>query len=67
MAVQPGEGEFLARDRVGLAQDVEALGVDGADDPDAEAGAGERLAPDDLGGQAELFTDPADLVLEQRA
>ena len=30
-------------------------------------GPGERLAPDDLGRQAELLADPADLVLEQRA
>ena len=30
-------------------------------------GPGERLAPDDLGGQAELLADQADLVLEQRA
>ena len=33
----------------------------------AEPGAGERVAPDDLGGQAELLADEAHLVLEQRA
>ena len=38
-----------------------------ADDPHAQARAGERLAPDDLVGQAELGAEPADLVLEQAA
>ena len=42
VAVEAGAGELLAGDRVGLAQDVEALAGDLADDPDAEAGAGER-------------------------
>ena len=67
VAVQAGAGELLAGDRVGLAEDVEALAGDLADDPDAEAGAGERLAVHDLGGQAELLADQADLVLEQGA
>ena len=57
----------LAGDRVGLAQDVEPLAGDLADDPDAEAGAGERVPADDLRRQAELLADLADLVLEQRA
>ena len=39
--------------------------VIGADDADAEARAGERLAPDDLLGQAERAADPAHLVLEE--
>ena len=38
-----------------------------ADDPDAEAGARERVPPDDLGGQAELLADQPHLVLEQGA
>ena len=38
-----------------------------ADDPDREARAGERLAPDEPLGQAELGADRADLVLEERA
>ncbi len=38
-----------------------------ADDADAEARAREGVAPDDLGGQAELLADQADLVLEQGA
>ena len=64
--VQAGPGQLLAGDRVGLAQDVEALGGDLADDPDAQAGPGERVAPDDLRGQAELLADQPHLVLEQR-
>ena len=62
----PASGELLAGDRVGGAQHLEALGGDLADDADAEAGAGERLAPDDALGHAELEADLAHLVLEQR-
>ena len=48
--------------------EVEALlGRLAADDPDRQAGAGERLAPDEPLGQPELGADGADLVLEQRA
>src|SRR4051794_36940970 len=65
VAVEPGTGELLAGDGVGLAKDVEPLAVDGADDPDREPGAGERVSPDDVGGQAELLADEAHLVLEQ--
>ena len=43
------------------------LGRDLADDPHAEAGPGERLAPHHLVGQAELDAEAADLVLEQVA
>ena len=64
---RPAAGQLLAGDRVGLAQDVEALAGDLADDADAEAGARERLAPHDLGGQAELLADRAHLVLEEGA
>ena len=38
-----------------------------ADDAHGEAGTGERLAPHDLLGQAELLADRAHLVLEQVA
>ena len=67
VAVEAGAGELLAGDGVGLAQDVEALAGDLADDPDAEAGPGERLAPHHRGREAELLADQADLVLEERA
>ena len=67
VAVEAGAGQLLAGDGVRLAEDVEPLVGDLADDPDAEAGAGERVPPDDLGRQAELLADQADLVLEQRA
>ena len=67
VAVQAGAGQLLAGDGVGLAQDVEPLAGDLADDPDAQARPGERLAPDDLGRQPELLADQPHLVLEQRA
>ena len=67
LAVETGRGELLAGDGVGLAQQVEAVLGDLADDADAEAGAGERLALDDLLRQAELLADHPDLVLEQLA
>ena len=67
VAVQAGLGELLARDRVGGLQDLDALLGDRADDPDAEAWAGERLAPHDLLGQPELEPHGAHLVLEQGA
>jgi hypothetical protein len=57
VAVQAGGGELLAGDGVGLAQQVEPLLRHLADDPDAEARAGERLAPHDRLGQAELDAD----------
>ena len=40
--------------------------VDRADDADAQAGAGERLALHDRLGQAQLRADAPDLVLEQQ-
>ena len=46
---------------------VESLLRDLADDANAEARAGERLAPHDFVGQAELGADGAHLILEQLA
>ena len=67
LPVQPRRRQFLARDRVRLAQDGQPLRGDLADDADAQAGARERLPPDDLRRQAELLADSPHLVLEQRA
>ena len=64
---RPAAGQLLAGDGVGRPQHVEPLLGDLADDPDAEPRAGERLAPDDRLGQAELRADRAHLVLEERA
>ena len=58
--------DLLANDGVGVLQDRNTLRRDLADDPHAEAGAGERLTPHDLVGQTELVAETADLVLEQR-
>ncbi|PLC12344.1 hypothetical protein AUQ48_08950 [Kocuria flava] len=65
LLVEPGAGKLLAGDRVRAAQHREAVLGDLADDADAQAGAGEGLAADDLLGQAELAAHGADLVLEQ--
>ena len=43
------------------------LARDRAEDADGEAGAGERVPPDDLVGQPEQVADLAYLVLEQLA
>ena len=64
--VQPGAADLLAHHGVGVAQDLEPLRGDLADDADREARARERLAPDDLVGQAELLADAPHLVLEQQ-
>ena len=66
-AVQAGRLDLVDDDPVGLAQRVEPLGGDLADDPDRQARARERLAEDHRLGQAELEPDRADLVLEQVA
>ncbi len=67
VAVETGLGEFLAGDGVGLAQQVEALLGDLADDADAQTRAREGLTPDDFVGQTELGADGAHLILEQSA
>ena len=67
LGVQPGAGQLLAGDRVGVTQNLEAVSGDLADDPDAEAGPRKRLAADDHLGQAELAADRAHLVLEEGA
>ena len=67
LAVQARGADLLLQDVVGLAQHVQALlGGFAADDPDRQARARERLAPDQPLGHAELFADRPDLVLEQR-
>ena len=50
-----------------MAQDVEPLLRDLADDPDRQARPGERLAPHELLRHAGLLADPPHLVLEQVA
>src|SRR6267143_2721766 len=64
---QPGVGDLLLYDGVGLAHDLQAVLGDLAEDPDGEAGPGERLARDDRLGQAQLAPERAHLVLEQLA
>ena len=68
LAVEAGVADLVLEDVVGVAQEVEArLARLAADDADRQAGAGERLAPDEALGHPELGAHRADLVLEQRA
>src|SRR6185295_14806911 len=67
VAIQAGRLDLVDDDPVGLAQRLQPLGGDLADDPDRETGPGERLAMDHRLGQPELDPDGADLVLEQVA
>src|SRR5881396_617606 len=67
VAVEAGRADLLLDDRVRPAQDREPLGIDGADDAHGEPGARERLAGDDLLGDAQHAPQVAHLVLEQLA
>ena len=67
LAIQAGCFELVEDDRVGLAERVEPLAGDLAEAADGQAGAGERVPPDDLLRQAQLQAEPADFVLEQVA
>ena len=66
-AVEAGLLDLVDHHVVGVAQYLGAFAGHLADDPHAQPGARERLAPYDLGGQAELLADVAHLVLEQAA
>src|SRR5918996_5096969 len=65
--VQAGRTDLREEDRIRLAQNLEALLRDLAEDADREAGAGEGVAADKTFGQAQLAAEHADLVLEQLA
>ena len=64
-SVEAGRLDLVDDDPVRVAEGVQPLGGDLADDPDGEAGAGERLALDHRLGQAQLRANQPDLVLEQ--
>ena len=57
--------ELLAEDSVGLADSFETVAGDGAGAADAQAGAGERLTVNHIGGKAQSSSDFADFVLEE--
>ena len=67
LAVEAGGLDLVDHDLVGGSQDFEALRRDFAEDADGQARAGERVTPDDIVGQAQVFADHADLVLEEVA
>ena len=67
LGVEAGGGQLGAHDRVRLAQQLEPVAGDLADDADAEARPRERLAPHDDLGQSQLAADRPHLVFEQGA
>ena len=66
VAVETSRRELLTGDGVGRPQHLQTLGGDRTDDADAEARAGEGLAPHDGLRHPQLEPDLAHLVLEQR-
>ena len=67
LAVEPGSRELLAGNRISGTQDAQAISVHRTDDADRQPRPGEGVPPHDLGRQAELQADLADLVLEEGA
>ena len=65
--VDAGSGDLFAIDSIGLLHNLDLLRCDLADDADAKAGAGERLAIDEMLGDAKLAASLSHLVLEQEA
>ena len=63
----PALDEFFEEDGVGLAENLQPLCRHLAQAADGQAGTGERVAPDQALGQAQLQAEAADLVLEQVA
>src|SRR5262245_2481472 len=61
LAVEPGPPNLLQQDRVRLAQRLQPLAGDLADDPDGEAGPRERVPPDHRLWQAKLLAHPPHL------
>src|SRR6266478_7209630 len=67
VAVEVGRADLLLDDGIRRAQDPEPLGIDRTDDAHREPGPRERLAGDDLLGDAQHAPQVAHLVLEQLA
>src|SRR5205085_8741342 len=67
LVVETRTADLIEQDRVSLPEGLEPLARDLADDPDREAGTGERMPPDHPLRQPELLADSAHLVLEQEA
>ncbi len=66
-AAEPRRLDLVAHDRVGAAEGRQVWGGDVTEEAHREAGTGERLALDDLGGEAEFAPDRAHLVFEEEA
>ena len=67
VALKTGQRDFLAQNRVALANGFQLVRRDVAHDADRQTGAGERLTPNHVVRHAQLLADLANLVLEQHA
>jgi len=67
LPLKTGFDDLIAEDEVGLAQHIELLLSQRADDADAETGAGEGLAHDQILWQPKLAPELANLVLKEHA
>src|SRR5205823_2260107 len=67
IAVETGTTYLLLQHRIGVAQDLEPLARDVADDANRETGPWKRLPPHHALRHAELLADTPHLVLEQEA
>ena len=67
LLIEAGLGDLLTPDGVGVLHDRDLLGGHFADDADAQTGAGEGLAADQILGQTQLTASLTDFVLEQVA
>ena len=67
LPIEAGLHHLVLQHGVGVAEDLEVGRGDVAHHAHAEAGAGERLPPDDFLGHAQFFAEQPDFVLEQIA
>ena len=67
LAVETGVPNFLLHDRIGSPEDSQAFTHNGSQYTNRQAGARERLTPDDRVRQAQLFAENPHFVLEQLA
>ncbi|MEY2794486.1 MAG: hypothetical protein RIR10_202, partial [Planctomycetota bacterium] len=58
--------DFFKQDSIALAQDIEFLTRDVADDAHRKTRPWERMPPNDLRGKSEHFTERANLILEEK-
>lgn len=67
LPIQPRGPDLLDENHIRFARDAQLLRGDFAEDADREAGPGEGVPPDEVGGDAELGAEGADFVFEEFA